>query len=327
MIKKYYRCGASVLLEADSRMIADTECCIGSYFDYETMPNHVFDTWHIMFEDQEERFLQMGLEKLIVRQISEPDIHVYLDGNRKKIGLLKENNHSWQVQNIVRMVRVLLRLQCQENGTVFLHGGCLAYRGKGICFLGGKKSGKTSSILSFLKYKEAEFIANDDVSVYSNGGILYAQGWPRSVVIRQDTWENLGIADYNLLHPLNSRTEGPCLYPQQVGSLFARGYLTEITADYIVFPRFIEDNKTEIAYIQKEDAKERLKAQVLQNPGKYNEYLLPYFKEKNNCNEIEKAMINKIHFVELKQNFNSLKNGTDALAELIDEELANGRLG
>lgn len=239
---------------------------------------------------------------------------------KKKIGLLKENSYSWQVQNVVRMVRVLLRLQCQENGMIFLHGGCLAYRGKGICFLGGKKSGKTSSILSFLKYKNSEFVANDDVSVYSNSNTLYAQGWPRSVVIRQDTWERLDIVNYDFLHPLNSRSEEPCLYPQQVGNLFARGCLAEITADYIVFPKFVNEEKTEISYIEMEDARKRLREQILLNPGKYNEYLLPYFKKKGDSLEVEKIMINKIKFLELKQNFNSLKNGTDALAELIDEE-------
>lgn len=320
MIIRYYRADSSVILEADKQMIADINSYIGIYFNIKPVENSNLEAWHIIHAEQGDVFLQMGFQKIIVRQIFEPDITIFFDGIRKKIILLKENSNKWQIQNILRMIRVLLRLQCQEKGNVFLHGGCLSYRDKGICFLGDKKSGKTSSILSFLKYKESKFLSNDDVSFYKKDSTIYAQGWPRSIVIREDTLKELDIKNYDMLHPLNSKKVDLCLYPQQIGKLFGRKCISETPIDYIVFPRFNNEHKTMITFLDKNVAYERIKDQILKNPGKYNEYLLPYFNVDSKKNNI-KEIIKNIKVLELNQCMDNLKSGTTNLASIIDGDI------
>lgn len=321
MIKKYFRRDANVLVDADSYIIKDLDKYFNYYFDNEFVHYVGSDIWYVMLRDREDSYIQMELKKIIIKQFSEPDVQIFFDGDKKKIGLIKENTYEWQFQNLQRIVRILLRLQCQEMGDIFLHGGCISYEGKGICFLGDKKSGKTSSILSFLKNKESAFISNDDVSIHKGENNWYAEGWPRSVVIRSDTWEKLGLENNNLIHPLNSTKEVICLYPQQIGELFGKKNATGNLIDYVVFPQFTDDKIPQIIHIDREEAKKRVRENVLYNPGKYNEYLLPYFEKSKG--EMTNEFLQGITFLELRQNFDNLEEATNILSKLIDKEIKN----
>lgn len=322
MIKKYFRRKACLIVESDANILRDVDKYMCDYF--ECIDNYVVDNdcWHIMLTEDVNRYVDMGLQKIILKQISEPDIQVFFDGTKKKIGILKENSYDWQKQNLLRMIRVVLRLQCQEMATIFLHGGCISYRDIGVCFLGNKKSGKTSSLLSFLKYKKSYFISNDDVSLYKKSNDWYAEGWPRSIVIRNDTWKKLGLHSNKLTHPLNVEKKGICLYPKQISEMFGKKFLKEINIKYIVFPKFIDTNEAEIVQLDSTEGKKRLSEQVLVNPGKYNEYLLPFFNKKNIL--IPDELIDNLIFLELRQNFNDLENGTDVLAKRIDKDFEDG---
>lgn len=320
MLKKYSRRGYSVILEANVKIIEMVDGFLNTFFESEIIEISVDTTWHVMLQENSKWFLQERMQEIVLEQLTEPDIHVYFDGKAKKIGLIEENECNWQVQNLIRMIRVLIRLQCQETETFFLHGGCVSYKGSGICFLGDKCAGKTSSILSFLSYEESQFVSNDDVSVYQSEGVWYAEGWPRSIVVRADTWMKLNGKEFEHIHPLNARVEAPCLYPQQIGKLFGRNYIRECPVEYIVFPQFADCRQACVRELPKNIAQTKMKKQVLSNPGKYNEFLLPFFlsNQKKVLNELD-LIFDYVTFLELTQNFNSLGEGTESLVSFIDK--------
>lgn len=112
----------------------------------------------------------------------EPDRVVWVDDARRRLALVNEDD-SWAVQQLLRSVRYLLRWQAYERGDLFLHGGLVRAQGAGIAFLGHKRSGKTSSILSALLNGGADFVSNDDLVITD---ALTGHGSPRTVNVRTD---------------------------------------------------------------------------------------------------------------------------------------------
>lgn len=234
--------------------------------------------------------------------------------------MIYENSYEWTVQNAFRTIRVLLRMQCQESGDIFLHGGFIKYKEKGICILGEKKAGKTSLILSMMKFCKADFISNDDVSLHLENDTWIGEGWPRSIVVRDDTWKRLQDKDMNLSHPLNTVSDRMCFYPHELCKIFQVQLLYSTPIEYVIFPQFSTSSIC-LNEINKESAEKLIKHYILDNPGKYNDYLFPFF-SKTAQNKIWDIFISKkkIHCIELKQSFDNLYAGAALLKKYIDKE-------
>ncbi|MFI7110336.1 hypothetical protein ACIBK9_28785 [Nonomuraea sp. NPDC050227] len=152
----------------------------------------------------------------------------------------------------VRYTRILLRLMAAAYGGAFLHAG-LVHAGRGVAVLGGKRAGKTSTILAALQHG-ATFVSNDDLSVHRVDGGWWAQGWPRAVSVRGHTFTALGmsVADvlreqgWSLEHPESAGIELPAadsderivLYPHELTALCGAPMAGAASLDTLVFPSF-----------------------------------------------------------------------------------------
>ncbi|WP_162561315.1 phosphoenolpyruvate carboxykinase (ATP) [Salinispora vitiensis] len=121
--------------------------------------------------------------RVVLESEYEPDRVVWVNDARRRLALVNEDD-SWAVQQLLRSVRYLLRWQAYERGDLFLHGGLVRAQGTGIAFLGHKRSGKTSSILSALLNGGADFVSNDDLVITD---ALTGHGSPRTVNVRSST--------------------------------------------------------------------------------------------------------------------------------------------
>ena len=318
----YSRCGCKVYLSADKYILDALNFQLKKFFNIQYLDAIAKDEWSVLVEKNNIKYQSLHLEYVLLKQVPEPDISVYFSGEKKLIGLLLENNCEWQIQNIIRFVRVILRMLCQERGHLFLHGGFVQYKSKGICILGAKKVGKTSTILSLLKDYKVDFISNDDVSVYYKDGKWIGEGWPRSVVIRQDTWNKFEEVNCKLRHPLNKNSSDPCFYPEQLCDIFRRQLLVRAEVNYIVFPVF--SSRSLLRVLNQDEACTRIEKNFLSNPGKYNEYLLEYFTD--NSGLMKREFINyskNILCIELCQNFEKLNEGTTLLIDYLDKNIGN----
>jgi hypothetical protein len=96
----------------------------------------------------------------------------------------------WRVMQVLRALRHLLRWQSYGPSTLFLHGGMVSFDGVGVAYVGAKKAGKTSSVIAAL-LAGADFVVNDDLTVYVEDADLVGYGWPRTVAVRRDTIQTL----------------------------------------------------------------------------------------------------------------------------------------
>ncbi|MDT0266101.1 hypothetical protein RM844_07305 [Streptomyces sp. DSM 44915] len=127
-----------------------------------------------------------GWRRVAYASAYEPDRVVWLDDARRGVAVVGEPS-AWRAQQVLRSVRHLLRWQAYARGDLLLHGGMVALDGRGLVVIGGKKSGKTSTLLSALVHAGADFVSNDDVTLTEGpGGRLVGYGFPRTVNIRTD---------------------------------------------------------------------------------------------------------------------------------------------
>ena len=154
-----------------------------------------------------------------------------------------------RVQACLRAVRGLLRRQAFANGALLLHGALLDLEGRGIGYLGGKYSGKTSSLLAGLTTPGASMVTNDDLTVLAAGPRHTAWGWPRSIGVRRNTFEVfrhwLGPTLASLTHPDNasgsSVAAGDVFFtPYELAAAFGGVPKPDSTLSLLVFPRFSE---------------------------------------------------------------------------------------
>lgn len=247
-----------------------------------------------------------------IYQNNEPEISLYYSIQKKSIILCNENDIFWQIQNIIRFIRVLLRLQYMESGMKFFHGGMIDYNGDGICFIGEKKSGKTTTILNCSKEKGVSFISNDDVSFLLEQGRLFGYGWPRAINIREDTFEVLNInKNINFSHPISqySKKKVYCAYPFELEKLVNTQLKNRSYVKYIVFLEFTNEELYTIETLNREEGMKYLDKFSQKVPGKYIDFLWENFNDKKN----EMKIPNDIKFLKFQQNFKKIPKGKEIL--------------
>lgn len=158
-----------------------------------------------------------GWRRIVLGSEYEPDRVLWVDDTRHQVALRSEDG-DWTPQQLLRSVRHLLRWQAYGRGDLFLHGGLVRAAGTGIAFLGHKRSGKTSSILSALVHGGADFVSNDDLVLTDTDGrdaaaltdhaVLTGYGSPRTVNVRTDALLALARTA-PALHTLLSDTSHP----------------------------------------------------------------------------------------------------------------------
>lgn len=320
IIKKFSRRNACVYFQANQEIITDIQLLLKDFFDNENVSRIPGGKWSVLVE---ENVADSNYEKIVLHQLPEPDITLFFNADSKRICILNNIENKWIVQNSLRLIRILLKLQCQQNDSVFLHGGFVTYNDYGLCVLGNKMSGKTSTILSLMKLYNVDFMSNDDVSFYCNGNSWKAEGWPRSIVVREDTWGKVGKYDKNIITTDYENNIQPlCFYPQNLCKLYSCNLIKEYSKlKLLVFPQFTNSSKVRIEIIPNTKKEELVLQNIMHNPGKYNDFLLPYFKDRSV--DLAKSFMSFLHEIPaiyLYQSFEKLQEASCAIVDLLKEQ-------
>jgi hypothetical protein len=83
-----------------------------------------------------------------------------------------------------RCLRNMMRLLLMEKGWLTFHSAACVWNGTGICILGNKFAGKTSTLLNLLSRPGASLVTNDKLFVRTAGGRLEGLGFPNNAGLR-----------------------------------------------------------------------------------------------------------------------------------------------
>lgn len=94
-------------------------------------------------------------------------------------GTLKDR---WKT--IKRSMRGMTKLLLLERGWLAVHSAACGWNGTGICILGGKYAGKTSTLVNLLMQPGATLVTNDTLLLRDGGSRLDACGFPNKAGLR-----------------------------------------------------------------------------------------------------------------------------------------------
>jgi hypothetical protein len=244
-----------------------------------------------------------GWRSEVLTSAYEPDRVLWVHDGRRAVALAAGSD-GWAGQQLLRSVRHLLRWQAYAAGDLLLHGGLVRLDGRGVAFVGGKRSGKTSSILSALLTGAAEFVSNDDLTVGATADVpLSGYGSPRTVNVRTDallalaaTHPRLGALLTGPDHPTNGyagrhrtdealRDPGGAVLP---GSVWVRAaelaaavgcpLAAECPVDVLVLPSFDDTvGGPALTRLDRAAAAEALAPHVEREGTKYDPFLAAWF--------------------------------------------------
>lgn len=193
-----------------------------------------------------------GWERLEYSSQTEPDRVLLVHHARREIAFVAPPS-AWRTQQLLRSVRNLIRWQAYERGELFVHGGMVAVHGVGIAFLGRKRAGKTSSILSALVNAAADFVSNDDLVLAPTPDGVLGHGYPRAVTIRLDSLmavtrddQRLRSLVHDVRHPINHHRVQESLFVRCAELVAAAG--TSLRPRHplhvVAFPGFLQPGES-----------------------------------------------------------------------------------
>jgi hypothetical protein len=256
----------------------------------------------------------------------EPDRILKFNYENRMILVEKPQEDEWLRLHLLRLIRVILRFEFCQNGALFFHAGMINFFGKGICFLGERKAGKTTTILNFLKRKEASFISNDDLSIEVEGSDIVGRGWPRSISIRKDTLpyiNELKLEGNEFNHPANR--EGMAnnfLYVQELTNLFECGLVNKCRVDLLVFPEFCNKVESKLVRLSNVEVKNLLLSNLLKRINKYAEFFSPVYGETVQSKNLAliDSLSENVKGFRLLQNIESLNESYDLILSLLNSQ-------
>ncbi|MEK5415713.1 MULTISPECIES: hypothetical protein [unclassified Paenibacillus] len=282
-------------------------------------------------ETLEEHERDLTIINVDMSNFHEPNRKFHVNSAGRTIYFEEPQEMLWKVQIAIRLVRDITRNEYLQLDMYYFHSAMVEYLDKGICIMGGKKSGKTSTVLTLLSSGVAGFISNDDLSIRIEDGRVIGYGWPRSIAVRNDTLEaietmrNIRIGREELNHPNNKipvREDSTFFYPKQLASIFKGRMKKKHKVDYVIFTQFMNEGKPRITELKDAAALELLSANYEHNINKYFKEFQIFFDQPDQ-KELEivlKHIVKQAKCYELHQNFNML----DESRRLIDEVILNG---
>jgi len=295
------------------------------YLSFKPISAHSVDNWLVKSDDQSSQ----GWPEYTVTPLGEVDSSFALHVGEKVLVSLSPQTDEWQAQNILRYTRAIHKLDAQQKGAIFLHGGLVKAGGLGVALLGESKSGKTTTTLSLLKSGGVDYVSNDDISVKFVGDDLIGLGWPRSISVRLDSFDAIeeGLLDRvksQLTHPANNtlytlKEQGiekygtAIIYAEELAKIYECKFLTEAAVDVFILPSFDYEIETpQLTRLDSTQAINELQNTVLENVAKYSSFLESEFNPINTGSlrsQIELIAKQKPVYT-YKQNFNSMQSNT-----------------
>ncbi|HEX6288653.1 MAG TPA: hypothetical protein VFZ66_05650 [Herpetosiphonaceae bacterium] len=323
----FHRYDAKIVVAAERDMIAELEDLAEIYIPMRRVDGPLPGVWTVSC-GREATPPDLGFQRLLEESPGEPLRETFVNAAARWI-MLDFESREWQVQNTLRMIRNVLRVELYEARALFLHGAMVDVAGAGVAYLGHKCAGKTSSTLAALSQEGVNFVNNDDLTVLPWLGTPRTLGWPRVVGIRFDTVDALEAAHprmrdlrHDLRHPSN-RIENPpryFFYPKELAAACGRAVSPEADLRFFVFPRFLPRDSRG-AYLEplpKAEALELLRQNLEPVPDKYNLFLHDYytFPDRAYLNEQLEALVERVPAYVLHQSFSSLVDGAKLIVSL-----------
>ncbi|GAA3753049.1 hypothetical protein HDA32_005559 [Spinactinospora alkalitolerans] len=295
-----------------------------------------------------------GWRRLALPSEYEPDRVLWVDDVGQRIAVVSEPS-PWRTQQLLRSVRHLLRWQAFAKGDLFLHGGLVKVGGVGIAFLGGKRSGKTSSVLSMILHGGADFVSNDDVAITDTDTGLVGYGSPRTVNVRTDSLLALAASApvaagflSGSSHPANGyrgrhhtvdsiRSDSGTTLP---GSIWVRcaelahvtgcGLAAHSRIDSVVFPQFgASQDAPRITLMDRDSAIRSLMENVERQASKYDPFLADWFPDTDRLRRerLIERLLEEASFYRLSQNMHRLDEATSLMLDALTDRVVDRRPG
>ncbi|WP_342475262.1 hypothetical protein NST70_13075 [Weizmannia sp. FSL K6-0777] len=321
----------SVFLQTDSESLDSIRRDIEPYYTINKIePSKNFfhkNYWKI--SDSSNSVITENKEIEVIRtefkMLDEPQREFLVVPQEKIIAVNKPIDKKWKKQIIIRLIRDIFRNYFYSKGMSFFHGGLITNNEIGIAFMGGKKSGKTSSILSFLKYSDMDYVTNDDISIQIIDKKVIGYGWPRAISVRNDTFSALNLNREDIVnklrHPSNDtnwKNQATFVYPNELKHFLTAKVYSQCKVDYIIFPTFMDNiQKPVLEEVNESKFVELLKSNIEPDINKYFRDFEKYFPftDENKNEEIIEGIVNNCRGFILKQNFNNLRQTVDLVRE------------
>ena len=327
-----WRKEARVQAVINQKHVQELKWMFGNYCTCEVVKKLENDIWTVF---EEKKFYQKGEKDNLIREKSPdgPDNVVLLNKDKKSI-IIAQGDARWNLFYTFRMVRNLLRWSIYDESVAFFHGGAVEINGSAIAFLGNKKAGKTSSILSMIIAEHTNYIANDDLML-SFEERIWAYGWPRTLSVRKDTISMMGMKNEhhfsNESHPSNvylrengCNSENEYFFPIEISRLGNVDIIPKAELKIVIFTEFDENVRgiPEIMELETEVMKKKLLENFRVEPEKYCAFLREYFEIPNEKIILKKIDIlcNSIKAYKIKQSFNQLDKTSKCIRELLEME-------
>ncbi|SDH48928.1 hypothetical protein SAMN05192558_10297 [Actinokineospora alba] len=327
-------------VHSDTATVADLAELTAPFFTQETLARPTGDAPSVWVVDN----LPDGdsWTRLVFTSDFEPDRELWVDHERRRVAVVAPRS-GWRTQQALRCARNLIRWQAYSRGELFVHGGLVALGGTGIAFLGHKRAGKTTSILSSLVHAGAAFVSNDDlVLAATDDGPTVGYGYPRTVNVRTDsllaltgTRPELARLLDDVSHPANSypgkqldevigtTDEGKAI-PESLWvrcAELARATGAELVPTHrvhaVVFPRFVaEGEPVGVEVLDRAAAEAALREHIEPRAVDFDPFLAQWYPR--DAADVRAATIEHLldtaKFLRLHQNLGRLPEATAALA-------------
>lgn len=287
------------------------------YFNVTFESPPVRGCWKISLD--EEGFLQLqNTKEVFEKKLYEPDCRYLINPGEKFIQIVEPKEVTWRLLVANRLIRDMSRNLLADR-MIYFHSAMLNISGKGICIMGNKRAGKTSTLLLLLigRYPAA-YISNDDLSIQFQNDQFIGYGWPRSISIRNDTFPAVGldseIRNFRLTHPSNFTTKlnSTFLYSSELVALVKRQICVSHQVDVVIFPQYVDSTKSELQPLDYESTYELLINNLEPDINKYFKNFASYFDTpKPTIHQTVEMMARKVAGYRLYQNFSNLNSTLD----------------
>lgn len=130
-------------------------------------------------------------------------VYIYTPECNFKVGLIS-----------MRIIRDIFSKHHENIGEFVLHSGTVGVNGCGITFVGEKNAGKTTAVLTMLKYLKASFISNDKTYIgFGENDMPTVYGWPTTCSVAMGSFNS---------------------FPEMVNY---------ITANVLEYPQYVQEDK------------------------------------------------------------------------------------
>jgi hypothetical protein len=325
-----------VRVSVDCRLADRLALLMSPFLDLQESSTNATSLWHIIQVDSGQMLDHLEYYNSIHPE--EPMQQLWIDPTARVIYVLCEEVEFLPLM-LTRLVSHILRLQCLYAGHCFVHAAAVSYNGSAVAIAGAKRSGKTTLTLSLMRWHNAQFISNDNLSITCQDHTAHCHGWPRSMRIRSDAIYSVGLCqDQNssvhtmtLTHPQNCGLKIPFapvqlpsaihIFPFELDRFYNRSLIPTSRLSAIVFlvqlDRQVKPSLHRLAADEAEELMCNHAFPRIEMPGlEHAPYLKKHFLTDTTIYDPHAAIVRCVPCYLLADGLNASKEAANLLAQL-----------